>query len=211
MLAAWIENGGEMTGGVTTALDQVVADLPDGGDLVQAALFEPEEVGALDAPSPLSAAIEPRKRKSGRPVGSRNRRTEAVAGWLLSQGRHPVLVMMEAYAMAPAELAAKIGLRPTVDAEEKGGPKVWSNDVLLEVYKLQLRMAEAAAPYVAQKLPQALTVDGAAALHVSFAGVSLAARGGALQGGEVIEGQAMSVRLPVKSDASSRTDGQATE
>lgn len=207
-----------MTGGVTTALAQVAGDLPDGDLAVQALLFEPEEVGALDAASPLSGAIEPRKRAAGRPPGSRNRRTEAVAGWLLSQGRHPVLVMMEAYSMTPAELAAKIGLRRTVKVTKaKDGTEIeietahYSNDTLLEVLKLQLRMAEAVAPYVAQKLPTAVSVEGAAALVVQFQGVSLPARGGSAQGAAVIEGQAMSVRLPVKSDAPSRTDGQASE
>lgn len=207
-----------MTGGVTTALDQVVADLPDGEDLVQAALFGPEEIGALDAPSPLSAAIEPRKRGPGRPPGSRNRRTEAVAGWLLSQGRHPVAVMMEAYSMTPAELAAKIGLRKTVKVTKaKDGSETeietdhYSNDTLLELLKLQLRMAEAAAPYVAQKLPQAVSVEGTAALVVQFKDVSLPARGGRSEGAAAIEGQVMSVRLPVKSDDTSRTDGQPTE
>lgn len=184
-----------MTGGVRAALDQVAEELPDGGDLVQAALFD-DETGALDAPSPLSLAIEPRKRGPGRPQGSRNRRTEAVAAWLLSQHRHPVLVMMEAYSMTPGELARRIGIAEP-DADQ-----------LLDLLKLQLRMAEAVAPYVAQKLPQAVQVQAEGAVQVTFAGVSLPARGGSPGGGAVIEGEAMAVRLPFKSDAASRTDAQ---
>lgn len=200
-----------MTGGVGAALDQVLEELPGGDDLVQAALFDQldeADTGALDAPSPLSAAISPRKRAGpGRPKGSKNRRTEAVAAWLLQQHRHPLAVMMEAYSMAPEELCARIGLRREVEATTAAdGTKTftptdhYANDVLLEVVKLQLRMAEAVAPYVAQKLPQAVQVDARAGLSVVFAGVSLPARGGSAGvSGEVIEGQ-MAVRLPFKSD-----------
>jgi hypothetical protein len=199
-----------MSGGVATALGAAVEQLPEGEDLVQAALFgdlTEDETGALDAPSPLSQAIEPRRRGGGRKPGSRNRRTEATAAWLLSQHRHPVLVMMEAYSMAPAELAARIGLRQVL-LSAKGEPEVWGfeDGTLIELLKLQLRMAEACAPYVAQKLPQAVQVSAEGAVQVTFAGVSLPARGGAPGGGEVIEGEAMSVRLPFKSDAASRTD-----
>lgn len=196
-----------MTGGVSEALGQVLDQLPGGDQVVQAALFGPDEIGALDAPSPLSAAIEPRRRGPGRPPGAKNRRTDAVAAWLLSQGRHPILVMMEAYAMSPAALAERIGLRKVL-VSAKDQPEEWAydNDTLIEVWKLQLRMAEAAAPYVAQKLPQAVQVQGAAALQVTLAGVSVPARG-ALAGGVAgaIEGEVMGVRLP-KSDDASRTD-----
>lgn len=198
-----------MTGGVLTALDEAVDQLPDADQVVQALLFEPEEIGATDAPSPLSAAIEPRRRGPGRPKGARGRRTEAVAQWLLSQARHPVLVMMEAYGMTPAELADRIGLARGRVKGEGGEPDQWlhANDTLLEVYKLQLRMAEAAAPYVAQKLPQAVDFKGAAALHVTLSGVSVPARGGLAGAAAVaIEGEVLGVRLP-KSDEASRTDG----
>lgn len=203
-----------MSGGVATALDEAVAALPDGAAIVQASLFDAEEVGDLDAPSPLSAALTPRK-GPGRTKGARNRRTEAVAGWLLAQGRHPVLVMMEAYAMTPGELAAKIGMRGTKVTVE-GQPDAWVYDdaLLLEVYKLQLRMAEAAAPYVAQRLPQAHQVDVAAGLVVNFAGVSLPARAGSAGNSGAVEGEAramMNVSLPFKSDAQSRTDAQDPE
>lgn len=203
-----------MSGGVGAALDEAVDALPDGAAIVQASLFDAEEVGAFNAPSPLSAALTPRK-GPGRTKGARNRRTEAVAGWLLSQGRHPVLVMMEAYAMTPAQLAAQIGMKGT-NVAGPGEPAAWVYDdaLLLEVYKLQLRMAEAAAPYVAQKLPQAHQVEATAGLTVTFAGVSLPARAGpAGNSGQVGEGERpmMNVTLPFKSDDQSRTDAQDPE
>ncbi len=180
----------EGPGGVRAALEQVLDGEVEDADAVQAVLFDDltdEETGALDAPSPLSAAL-PAKR--GRRKGSRNRRTEAVVSWLLAQHRHPLSVMMEAYSMTPQALADRLGL---VEPD------------LLEVFKLQLRMAEAVAPYVAQRQPQAVQVDARSAISLSFEGVSLPARGeGLVVAGEVVEG----LRLPFKSDADGRTDGE---
>lgn len=202
-----------MSGGVAAGLGEVMERIGqdvDGPQLVQAALgldLDQSETGALDAPSPLSAAIAPAavRQGPGRRPGSRNRRTEAVAAWLLSQHRHPLSVMMEAYTMTPADLAERIGLRRTVDGPD-GADTVWSNDVLMEVFKLQLRMAEAVAPYVAQKMPQAVQLAGKAQVQLSVGGVSLPARGALSAGGPVLDGEVMGVRLDAKSDGSSRTD-----
>lgn len=208
-----------MSGGVRAALDQAMGD--DAGpaqmaEVVQAGLFEELEAcetGATDAPSPLSAAL-PSTVSRGRPKGSKNRRTEAVTAWLLTQHRHPLSVMMEAYTMTPVQLAERLGLqkaRKTVkEKREVAGGIVevevevvldyFANEVLLDLFKLQMRMAESVAPYVAQKLPQAVQVEGGAALTVNFGGVQLGtdrgvsdpARAGSA---EVSVGQGMSVRL----------------
>lgn len=198
-----------MSGGVGAALGEALAAHEGEGEPVQAALFEdltPGEIGALDAPSPLSALFEP-KGKAGRKPGSRNKRTEAVTAWLLAQARHPVLVMMEAYSMSPAQLAARIGLA-LPEVSEGVVSEVYDNATLLELYKLQLRMAETAAPYVAQRQAQAVQLKAAEGdFTLTLAGVSLPARGEAGDGAAVIEGEVMSVRLPSKSDDPSRTDG----
>ncbi len=208
-----------MSGGVGAALDQAVKGEADMADVVQAGLFEelePSETGALDAPSPLSAALPSAgKGRPGRPKGSKNRRTEAVTAWLLTQHRHPLAVMMEAYGMTPIQLAERLGLqKATKTVKEKrevaGGIvevevevvlDYYSNDVLMDLFKLQMRMAEACTPYVAQKLPQAVQIDGGAALTLNFGGVHLGgpdrgvsdpARGGSA---EVSVADGMSVRL----------------
>lgn len=179
-----------MSGGVRAALDQAVEGQAGMDEIVQAGLFEelePCEVGNLDAPSPLVAALPSVRRKAGRPKGSKNRRTEAVTAYLLTQHRHPLQVMMEAYSMSPAEFAQAIGI-----TEPDG-------DTLLDIVKLQLRMAEAVAPYVAQKLPQAVQVEGGAALTLNFGGVNLFGSGVSSPArGEAPEfpaGDGMAVRL----------------
>lgn len=190
-----------MSGGVRAALDQALEGEGDMAQVVQTGLFdelEEHETGALDAPSPLSSALAPAKKARGRPKGAKGRRTEAVISWLLTQHRHPLSVMMEAYSMSPAEFAARV-----LGEAEPGA------DRLMEIVKLQLRMAEAVAPYIAQRQPQAVQLAAAAQLNVSFGGVSLGeggvfgpARG---EGLEILEGEAMAVRLG-KSDGESRTD-----
>lgn len=180
-----------MSGGVGAALDQAVEGQAGMGEIVQAGLFEelePCETGKLDAASPLAAALPSAARKPGRPKGSKNRRTEAVTAWLLTQHRHPLSVMMEAYSMSPAEFAKAIGISSP------------DPDTLLDIVKLQLRMAEAVAPYVAQKLPQAVQVEGGAALTLNFGGVHLGPQTGVSspargEAPEISVGGGMAVRL----------------
>lgn len=184
--------------GVRAALDAAMEGQAGMEGIVQAGLFEELEehdTGSLTAASPLSAALPTRGRR-GRPVGSKNRRTEAVTSWLLAQHRHPLSVLMEAYSMATATLAEKLGLRremitetvtttTMVDGREavvevktfKEGQH-FSNDVLIELLKLQLRMAEAVLPYVAQKMTAGGEGAGGAALSLTFAQLNLGGAGG---------------------------------
>lgn len=183
-----------MSGGVATALGEALKNDATMEEMVQQGLFEelePEETGDLAAPSPLLRAIEPPRRKPGRPKGSRNRRTEAVQAWLLSQHAHPLKVLMQAYSTPVVQFAAELGLQPGEDGR-------FDNDTLIELAKLQYRLATDCLPYVAQKMPQAVQVDAAANLSISFGGVNLAggvsdpARAGSP---EISVGDGMSVRL----------------
>jgi len=209
-----------MSGGIGAAVSEAMeGEEVEIAQAVQAALFDDltaEETGDLDAPSPFSQTLKV-KSGPGRRKGSRNVRTSETLRWILSQHRHPLSVICEAYSMSPAEFAAKIGLpMPMVEVYGKDheGKRVWVRDepakaydtgTLLEIAKLQLRMAEAALPYLAQKQPMAVQLEGKAQLSVSFEGVSLPARGGPGLGsmGAVVEG--MAVALPFKSDDPSRT------
>lgn len=153
-----------MSGGVAAALEEAMKAEGDMASVIQAGLFDDlndTETGAVDAPSPFSRSLSGKKASRGRPKGAKSRRTEEVTAWLLQQHRHPVLVMMEAYSMSPIEFARKVGIQTITD------------DLIMEIVKLQLRMTEASAPYVAQKLPQAVQVEGGAALTLNFGGVTL--------------------------------------
>src|SRR5512147_2001893 len=146
-----------MTGGVITAVDEALDAFEEEAADAQALLFddlEPGEIGALDAPSPLTEIFKPRSR-AGRKPGSRNKRTEAVTAWLLSQARHPVLVAMEGYSMSTVELAARIGITNP------------DKDMLFDLFKLQMHLVEVAARYVAQPQPQAVQLDGKGWLTIS--------------------------------------------
>jgi hypothetical protein len=188
-----------MPGGSGAALDEALGQFETEAEADQAELFE--VVGALDAPSPLSRLFERRGR--GRPKGSKNKRTETVAAWLLAQHRHPLAVLAEAYSMSPTELAARIGLEPVAVKDPKTGEVShrYDNETLLAIYKLQMGFAVDLAPYVAQRQAQAVQVQGAGGdFQLAFVGVSLPARGGPAEsvGGPVIDGQTL--RLPAKSD-----------
>lgn len=190
-----------MSGGIAKALEEVLDGEAEAEALDVPGLFDDfdqVETGRLDAPSPLSQAL-PKATLRGRRPGSRNRRTEATVRWLMSQHRHPLSVMAEAYSMPTVDLAKAIGLSEEYD-KDTGKSLGYGSGVLLELFKLQMRMAEAVTPYVAQKLPQAVQLEGKGGLTLSFEGVSLPARGPMAGGSGVIEGEALSVRLPFKSD-----------
>jgi len=188
-----------MSGGVRAALEQTLDGSAGMAEVVQAGLFEDdlgdEETGAIDQPSPLSAALTTSPARRGRKKGSKNRRTEAVVGWLLSQHRHPLSVIMEAYSMSPKEFARLALGQASPDA-----------DRLFEIIKLQLRMAEAALPFIAQKLPQAVQLEGGAGLTVNFGGVHLGGGAGGVsvpargEGQEISMGDGMAVRLGKSDD-----------
>ena len=153
-----------MSGGVAAALDEALKAEGDMAAVVQSGLFDDlndTETGAVDVPTPFSRSLSGKKATRGRPKGAKGRRTEEVTAWLLQQHRHPLSVMMEAYSMSPADFARSVGIQTVND------------DVIMEIVKLQLRMAEACTPFVAQKLPQAVQVEGGAALTLNFGGVTL--------------------------------------
>lgn len=77
----------------------------------------------------------------GRPKGARNKRTQEWADFILGRYRSPLIVMAEIYSRPVEELAHETGLKRS------------------EAIALQLRAAEALAPYVHQKLPTAIDLD----------------------------------------------------
>lgn len=76
----------------------------------------------------------------GRPAGSKNRRTQEMADFILSQYRSPLIALAETYSRPVQDLAKEL-------ACDK-----------LEAFKLQMAAAKELAPYVHQKMPMAVDV-----------------------------------------------------
>lgn len=126
---------------------------------LRAALDQLEEEGELEPPAEVvqlglpglvdDAAAEDklvevdRQRGPGRPEGSKNRNTESWRRWLLAPGR-----------MSPLERLSVVSQANTQALARAWGAKP------LEVAKLQVTAAIGLAPYLHQKQPQAIQLDG---------------------------------------------------
>lgn len=83
--------------------------------------------------------IETGHKGPGRPLGSKNKKSEEWAEYLLSQYRSPLVAMAEIYGRETAVLALELHCS------------------LLEAFKLQLDAMKTLATYVHQRLPQLVT------------------------------------------------------
>lgn len=140
-------DGGSRKLGLATAVREAQADA---ADLFQAGRGEQLPLlPAVQEDDPAGEAGEVRdlveaRRGPGRPPGSRNRSTEEWRTYILSRYRSPLVMLAETYSRPIAVLAAEL------------------NTSLLEAFRLQLAAAKELAPYVHQRLPQAIEVEGKA-------------------------------------------------
>ena len=123
-------------------LDQAARDLAHNGDgegEVQLSIFREQSVfGTIRTPD----GGEIRRSGPGRPRGSKNRTTTDLIRLIETTGRHPILAMAEIVA-TPIEVIAKtLGCSKAVAAE-------YHRKVMADL-----------APYVAQKLPTAIQLQG---------------------------------------------------
>lgn len=103
------------------------------------------EAGALalaldENPGNRVAAVKEARRR-GRPRGSRNRRSEDLARFILSRYAHPLEVLAQTYSRPVEDLAAQLGCEPAA------------------AMALQVRCAAEALPYFESKKPVAVQVD----------------------------------------------------
>jgi len=107
---------------------------------------EPEEAEQLglfgEAETEAGRAMQAQRRGRGRPPGARNKRTERTVAWLLSKHRDPREVLLEIAEANPFDLAAEYGCTPWEAVQEK---RAAANAVL---------------PYVAERRPIAINLDG---------------------------------------------------
>lgn len=136
-------------GALRPAIEAARAEIPD-GEGEQLDLVEMVEAAEPLADRPLLGAPSKDaragvKRGPGRPPGARNRRTEELARYILERYRDPLVGLASIVSTPIEQLAADLGCKK-VDAAD-----FWR------------KCASELLPYVHQRKPQALQVDGRSA------------------------------------------------
>jgi hypothetical protein len=151
--------GGEKIG-INTAVAEAIAQnggvqVPNFVDAEQLSLIPLRKVeDGAEAVSRGSLA-----RGVGRPPGSKNRRTQEMADYILSRYTSPLIALAETYARPVQDLAKELGCDK------------------LEAFKLQLVAAKELAPYLHQKLPIAIDTGEKGLIHLTInAGTAAAAQ-----------------------------------
>jgi hypothetical protein len=153
-----------------------------------------EEQGEELAATPSDAPRGP-----GRPPGAKNKRTDEWCDYLMQRYRSPLVVLAETYSR-PVELLQRE-----------------LNCSRLDAFKLQLGAAKELAPYVHQKQPIAVTVDGAGVVRMvvetSPEVAAMMAASGNGDGAIVINGTATTVSETISaiSAADQRMNGENEE
>ena len=113
----------------------------------------------------MSVLREAREGQRGRPKGSRNRRTDDFARYLLQHGQHPAITMMQIQSTAP-EVLIEASKQPKVHSFQKNGKPnlVVERMSYAEAQALRVRCAEGLMPYLESKKP--------VAVDMTFSGIS---------------------------------------
>ena len=121
------------------AIEIALEAQPAADGVEQLALFPAAAIGELPAPGPeRTNAI---RRGPGRPAGAVNRRTAAMADWLLKRYPSPLQALAETYSRRVHDLAEELGCSR------------------LEAFQLQLRAAVELAPYLHGKMPVSIDLN----------------------------------------------------
>ena len=131
--------------GLASAIESVGPGEPPADDAEQLPLLPVQ--GATPAAAQDAGGAD---RGPGRPRGSRNRRTEAWQDYLLGQYTSPLESLARIVSRPLAELRAELHCS-------------W-----LDAAKLQLQAAKELAPYIHQKLPQAIELDSDALMFLAI-------------------------------------------
>lgn len=117
----------------------------------------------------LAVVRHAREKRRGRPKGSRNKRTDDFARYLLGFGQHPAITMMQIQATQP-ELLIEASKQEKVHSFDKHGrPNLVIERMTYEAAQsLRVRCAEGLLPYLESKKPVAvdMTFNGVADLVI---------------------------------------------
>ena len=134
----------------------------------QLPLLAPGDDGGRAA---LTAALGD-KRGPGRPAGSPNKRTEAVVEHMLSRYRSPLEAMAAAASMPTRDFIARIAEIyqefGTLDKDGKILPFHLSFMQIMQIVQMQYNLWRELAPYLHQKQPVALEIEGSGAIPLAI-------------------------------------------
>jgi hypothetical protein len=164
----------------------LVRDVVDSAkSLIEQARVEEEQLSLLDPVTPediwearealgpdagrLAVLTEARSRKRGRPPGSKNKRSDEFAKYILGFGQHPAITLMQLQSTAP-EILMEASRREKVHSFRKDGtPNLVVEHMTYDAAQsLRVRCAEALLPYIESKKPVAvdMTFSGVADLVI---------------------------------------------
>lgn len=115
----------------------------------------------------------------GRPQGSKNKRAQAWADYLLAHYTSPLVGLAEMYSRSVRELAEELGFTNNLGRRAKP-------EELLEILRLQVAAMKELAPYVHQKMPMAVDVGENGLIHLTINAGS-AASAEAVVNGDVLD------------------------
>lgn len=120
----------------------------------------------------MTVLREARRRKAGRQPGSRNKRTDDFARYILSFGPHPARALMD-IASSPPEVLIE-NSRRTIKRITKKGDVVHLDEAMSyeTAISLKLRAAEAILPYIESKKPVAVDMSLSGISDLIIAGVT---------------------------------------
>jgi hypothetical protein len=96
-------------------------------------------------------------RGRGRPKGSRNKRTDDFARYILSFGQDPAITMMQIQSTPPEVLIQASEQRRVHSFQKNGTPNIVTERLTYDqAQSLRIRCAEALMPYIHQKKPVAI-------------------------------------------------------
>lgn len=127
-------------------------------------LFDAQEALGPGAGT-VSVMREAQKRRGGRKPGSRNRRTDDFAKYILGFGQDPAITLMQIQATPPEELVARSELLDPVKRRMS----------LADATALRVRCAEALMPYIHGKKPIAIDLSSTGDFNLLVPGVNITA------------------------------------
>lgn len=169
----------------------------DGAQLDLLAPIDPEELAeAREALGPnaggLSVLRKARENRRGRPVGSRNRRSDDFAKWIGGFGQDPAITLMQIQS-TPEEVLIERSRRTIIKVTDKGRKVEVETAMTWEAAQAaRIRCAEALMPYVHSKRPVAVDMTFTGVADLIIEGVTHSSE----ELADIIEAEFTSLPLP---------------